>query len=520
MKIVTSSQMRELEQGAETRGVSTDRLMQNAGLAVAQRARNTLGEVRGEHVTIIIGPGNNGGDGLVTARHLTHWGARVHVYLCARRKEGDPLLEELRDLVVDIGEVAEAGENAAYVRALAMSSLVLDAVLGTGRSRPLEGAPRIALTLVQEAKQRRPQLRLLALDVPSGLDADTGAADPATPSADVTVTLGFPKVGLFTFPGVAMVGRLEIADIGIPEDLGQDVPLELATPELVRTLLPERPPGANKGTFGRVMVVAGSSQYIGAAYLACSGAIRAGAGLVTLATPRSLVPIIAAQVPEVTYLPLQESEWGVPEGTMSANSIIEAIQGYDALLIGCGLGQAPATAKMLRHVLKALPPDLEHRVVVDADGLNILAKTSNWWKEVPRDAVITPHPGEMSRLSGSSVEEIQGDRIASARDGASRWGKTVLLKGAYSVAAGTQGQVLLNPFANAVLATAGTGDVLAGMLASLLGQGLNPLDATAAAAYLHGAAGELVRERLGDAGATASDLLPCIPSAIRNLRSA
>jgi len=519
VKVVTVQQMHALEAECERGGVSTDRLMENAGLAVAEQARKLVGALKGEHIAVLAGPGNNGGDGLVAARHLNDWGARAHVFLCAPRKEGDPKLEQLRDLAVDIVELQGAGELQTLERALGSSALVIDAVLGTGRSRPLEGSIRAALELLQAAKRSRPSLQVLALDTPSGLDADTGACDPATPYADVTVTLGFPKVGLFNFPGAGRVGRLVTADIGIPAGLADAIQLDVASDAWVRSILPARPLNANKGTFGRVMVVAGSATYIGAAYLACAAAIRAGAGLVTLATPASLVPVIAAQLPEVTFLPLEEAEPGVMKGVESARQVHQALTGYNTLLAGCGVGLRPQTSEMVRHLLSSLPSSLSVRVVVDADGLNILAQSPNWWRRLSAEAVLTPHPGEMRRLADQSVEEIQAERLKAAREAAVRWRKTVLLKGAYSIIVMPEGQAVINPFANPALATAGTGDVLAGLVAGLLAQGLSTFHAAAAGAYLHGAAGEIVRDETGDMGAAASDLLPAIPRAIRRLRT-
>ena len=519
MKIVTIEQMRALEAQTEARGTSTDQLMENAGLAVAEKAREIMGgSLRGDHVTVLVGPGNNGGDGLVAARHLNDWGARLHVCLCAPRKEGDPRLEALRDYAVDVFELPEGGDSGPLSRALAASRLAIDALLGTGRARAIGGSIRVALEMLHRAKKSRPRFLVLALDVPSGLDADTGASDVATPNADVTVTLGYPKVGLFNFPGAGKVGRLEIVDIGIPEELAEGIDVELSTPAWVDSVLPGRPLSANKGAFGKVMVVAGSAEYVGAAYLACAGAVRVGAGLVTLATPRSLVPVIASMLPEVTYVPLEEEAWGVVRGADCAGQIHQAMPSYGTLLVGCGLGQRPQVSEMVRRLLQSVTTTLPPKVVVDADGLNILSRVPDWWQQLKTDTVVTPHPGEMWRLTERTVDEIQSDRLKAAREASATWRKTVLLKGAHSIAANPEGKVRTNPFANPGLATAGTGDVLAGVIAGLLAQGLSTFHAAAAGAYVHAAAGELLRAELGDAGMAASDLLPAIPKAIKSLR--
>jgi hydroxyethylthiazole kinase-like uncharacterized protein yjeF len=367
------------------------------------------------------------------------------------------------------------------------------------------------------AKKKRPKWRIIALDLPSGLNADSGAVDPATLYADYTITLGTPKPGLFNFPGAERVGKLTVADIGMPENLVGEATSEYLAGEQVRSILPERPLQANKGSFGRVLVVAGSMKYIGAAYLACSGAIRVGAGLVTLATTLTLQSILAAKLTEVTYLPLPESRPGVvsPE---AARLISQQLEGYNVLLLGCGLGQSQAAVRLVRSILLAKEPRELPALVLDADALNTLASVPDWWQHLTTDAILTPHPGEMARLTGMSVPEIQADRLGAAKKWAAEWHKTVVLKGAYTVVASPDGRSIINPVANPGLASAGSGDVLTGAIAGLVAQGLPLFEAAAGGVYLHGQAGELVRERLGDAGMIASDLLPELPVVIKNLK--
>jgi NAD(P)H-hydrate epimerase len=379
--------------------------------------------------------------------------------------------------------------------------------------RPLEGVFKQALEKATRAQQER-GVTIVAIDLPSGMDADTGDTDPACPRADITVTLGFPKLGLFNFPGAEKVGVLKIADIGIPEALAEYITTELITKQWAQAVLPKRPRNANKGSFGRVLVAAGSLNYIGAAYLACQGAQRTGAGLVTLATAASLQPILAAKLTEVTYLPLPESQPGFI--SVEAGDIITRQTGqYDVLLMGCGLGQAPATVELVSSLIleKELPLP-----VLDADAINILPKIPEWWQWLTDDAILTPHPGEMARLCGLSIDEIQNDRLGITRQFAAEWHQTIVLKGAYTVIATTDGRCRMSPFANPGLASAGTGDVLAGVIAGLVAQGLTPFDAAALGVYLHGRAGEMAKEKLGDAGMIASDLLPELPLAIKQLK--
>ena len=515
IKIVTSQQMRLIEERSEEAGVSTDTLMERAGAEVACRAEGLLGE--GTAATVLVGPGNNGGDGLVAARYLCRPGREVSAYVCTQRRTPDPKLE----LAAEAGvRVIRAGEDEGLVRLdglLDSAGLVVDAVLGTGRSRAIEGSLEAILRKLAEARARRPEMRLVAVDVPTGLDADTGSADPACIAADLTVALGFPKVGLLTPSGSDSVGEMDVADIGLPGGLADDVDAELMTDAWAGDRLPRRPPAAHKGTFGRTLILAGSRNYVGAAYLAAMGAYRAGAGLVTLAIPESLRTPLAAAAPEPTYLLLPESGPGVVSSD-AAPLVLEAIAKYDALLIGCGLGRAHLTRSLVEAVLyseRELPP-----TVVDADGLNTLSLATSddmpWWELFPGPAVLTPHQGEMARLAGDSLSK-SGERIGAARESAAKWNKVTVLKGAHTVVASPGGGVMVSPFANPGLATAGTGDVLAGVVSGLLSQGLSLQTAASLGVYLHGAAGERVRRELGESGMVASDLLPELPRVIKDL---
>ncbi len=515
MKIVTAEEMRRIEERCVRQGVPLDTLMEKAGLAVAQKAREYLGDVRGLPVLALIGPGNNGGDGLVATRHLNDWGADVVAYLALPRRGDDPKLTLLSDLGVPVVSAEEDDSFELLDGLLARARLVIDAMLGTGRSRPIEGPLAEVLSRLLEARAQGSRLRLMAVDLPTGLNADTGEADPLCPAVDVTVALGYPKVGHFAFPGAERAGQLEVVDIGILPSLDDDVLQELITPERVRDALPRRPQNAHKGTFGKVLVIAGSRRYIGAAYLACQGAARAGAGLVTLAAPESLLPIFAAKLTETTFLPLPERD-----GAMSPEAselVLSEAQGYQALLAGCGLGQSPDVSAFLRQTLLTYryngPP-----LVLDADALNILSRVPEWWKQLRAEAVVTPHPGEMSRLTGADSAQVNADRLNTTRESAAQWGRVVALKGAYTAVGSPDGRVMVSPFANPGLASAGTGDVLAGAIGGLMAQGLSPFDAAACGVYLHGAAGESVRTELGESGMMATDLLPQLPRAIKRLR--
>lgn len=515
--------MQAIEARSERVGVSTDSLMERAGLTVARVARRMAGPLTGVPIVILVGPGNNGADGLVAARHLRRWGARTTAYLCRDRPAADPKLAAATDAGVAIATVSDDPRLARLRALLGSAHLVIDAVLGAGRLRPIGGVIEDTLAELARAVSGGASVRLrypqvLALDLPSGLDADSANVDPATVVADITVALGYPKRGHLDFPGAAYVGRMEVADIGIPPGLDDDVRVSLLTESWARTALPPRPLESHKGTFGRAMAVVGSRDFLGAASLAGVAAARAGAGLVTIAIPESLVSSVAPSAIEPTFLPLPESRRGVVSDD-AADAILDALPAYSALLIGCGLGQATETARMVERLLLSgadLPP-----TVVDADGLNALARLERWEGRWADDAILTPHPGEMARLTAPMASQMAtpaANRLDTAVDAAARWGKTVVLKGAHTVVANADGAAYVSPFANPALATAGTGDVLSGAILGLLSQGVSLRRAAALGVYLHGAAGESARGRLGDAGMIATDLPAELPTVISGLR--
>jgi hydroxyethylthiazole kinase-like uncharacterized protein yjeF len=516
VKVVTVNEMRSIEEACAATGRPPDVLMENAGKAVAEQVRDIVGTVDGQGILLLIGPGNNGGDGLVSARYLHDWGASVSVYLLSNRPDDDPNLKLVREREITCVQASRDEDLATLGEMLSEASVVVDAIFGTGRSRPLAGIFREALEAVNRERISRPNLRLFALDLPSGLDADTGLADVACLHVDNTITLGFPKAGLFNTSEAAKAGRITTVDIGIPDGLADEVSVELITDDWARSVLPKRPLLANKGSFGRVLVVAGSERYIGAAYLACSGAMRVGAGLVTLATTPTVQSIVASALTEATYLPLPEAHRGIfsPE---AAGILHEELGSYGVLLMGCGLGQNPTTVEFIRKALFG-QNTAQLPLVLDADALNILAGVPNWWQQLPDDAILTPHPGEMSRLAGVTIDEVQSDRIGTARRAAREWQKTVILKGAYSVVAASDGRCMVSAIANPGLASAGTGDVLAGAIAGLRVQGLSSAESAACGVYLHGQAGENVKARLGDTGMVASDLLLTLPLVIKQLK--
>lgn len=515
MKIVNTTQMRQAEADCVARGISMASLMENAGRAVAGEVRRILRDVSGESVLVMVGPGNNGGDGLVCARYLFGWGARVTVWLAGERPADDPNLELVKERSINIIRAGEDADMARFEASILSDGVVIDALFGTGKLRPLGGVFAQALGRVARARRERPGIRIIALDLPSGLDADTGAADDVGLYADHTITLAFPKLGLFNLPGAERAGEISVVDIGIPDEVVLAATAELITRSWAKGTLPARPLLANKGSFGRVLVVAGSINYPGAAYLAGGGAVRVGAGLVTLAIPRSLLPVLATKLTEVTYLPLAETEDGTVAAP-AAKEIMPQLDKYQALLIGCGLGQNHSVSLLVKSLLERRKES--PGTVIDADGLNALAGIPKWWQEFNQEAVLTPHPGEMARLAGMTVDEIQRNRVDISRAMASEWHKVIVLKGAYTVISAPSGKCRVSALANAGLASAGTGDVLAGTISGLIAQGLGLFEAACLGVYLHGTAGEMVKGELGDAGMVASDLLGVLPKAIKELK--
>src|SRR5688572_2320325 len=510
MKLVTADQMRAIEAAAFASGVTQTDLMETAGRAVAQAVRDRLGGARAQRILVLVGGGNNGGDGLVAARYLHDEGADVRVYLLAPRSDSDANFAAVQHRDIEI--VSLTAEDAAQTIAqdLVRTDAVIDAILGIGAARPLEGA--VAATMDALAHRR---CLLFAVDTPTGVNADTGEVDPHAAMTDLTLALGYSKLGLNLLPGSAHAGEVEVLDIGLDPVLGADIDVEMTTADWARQVLPERPLVSNKGTFGRVLVVAGSENYVGAATLSCLGALRAGAGLVTVASRSIVRAAVASQLPEVTFLPLPED--GNDIAGNAGDTVLQALPAYDVLLIGPGLGQSRGAQALVRGLLTA-PAIADVPVVADADALNALAKVPSWHEHLACRAVLTPHPGELSRLAHSTIRDIQGDRLDTARDCASSWGQVLVLKGAQTVVADRTGAALISPFANAALATAGTGDVLAGCIAGLQAQGVQPFLAAGLGVYLHGASGELYADDFGPSGLLASELGAGIAMAAASLR--
>lgn len=591
MKLLDAEKMRELEKRADASGNSFARMMERAGTLTAS-AMMERWPVLDRRVLVLVGPGNNGGDGLVCARVLQEAGAHVFLYLWKREPSDEDVNWRLcRERGIEFARVEGDGGLARLKKEVAESDFVVDAFLGTGVTRPISGLLKEILEVVKEELTRRdvdgerrgegewekgttglvaPALRptgsrtanadpggrslgsvhsptpvVVAVDLPSGLNPDNGALDPAAVPADLTVTFAFPKQGQYAFPGAGAVGDLVIADIGIKREWANDISIDVATPGAVRARLPARPRDSNKGTFGKAMLACGSLEFTGAPRLAAAAAGRVGAGLVTLATPRTIYPIVSASLNEATYLPLPDA--GGAWSPLAVDPLVEHLRVYQALLVGCGFGRARSTRQFVARLFglgraarqknqRARADTLLPPLVIDADALNALADLKEWWKtrRITTPPVLTPHPGEMARLVGSTVQAVQEDRAGFATRYAKEWNAIVVLKGAFTVIAAPDGKAWLVPFATPALATAGTGDVLAGAIVGLLAQKRaaslksgrvgaeaamqDALDAALVGAYIHALAGEIAGGEIGAAGVVAGDLVPRLPEAIRRVR--
>jgi len=502
MKIVTPEEMGDIEAQSMVRGVSNADLLHNAGIGIADAITAKFGTPSGMNILVLIGSGNNGTDGLIVARHLSNSGGNVTALLFTNRLS-DEWINDAVESGVDVIAISKIDNTREYFRGLVSSThLLIDAILGTGVSRRLSDPFTTYLSYVKEFVSK--EARIVAVDTPTGLDPKTGSVDPHTLIPDVTMALGFPKTGNFTYPGSVSSGQVNVIDIGIPKGIGSELKTNLMHREYICSLIPKRPLDANKGTFGKTMIVGGSDRYRGAPALAARAASKVGVGLVTCSAPRSVADSVNQQIPECTLIPLNEKTYELEDGWLSARLILDSMESYSSMLVGCGLGLSRQTRILVDSLLLSssnLPP-----LVVDADALNILSGFSGWWERLQENAVLTPHPGEMSKLTGLSTTSIQSDRLEISRTYAQKWNKVVVLKGANTIISTPNGTSWVNDASNPAMASAGTGDVLAGIIAGFIAQGMTLEDASVLGVYLHSVSGQIVSERNGYPSALASEI--------------
>jgi hydroxyethylthiazole kinase-like uncharacterized protein yjeF len=515
MIVVSAEEMRRIDLlTIQEYGVPSLTLMERAGEAVTEAILDRFPQAVNKGALIVAGKGNNGGDGLVIARLLTKKRIPCEVVLLAKRDELSPdAAHNLRAYLKLKGKVAESTSDDLGILSEAMSQkgLLVDAILGTGVKNEIRGFYAEAITLMNASG-----IPIVAVDTPSGLDTETGAPLGVSIQAEMTVTLGYPKIGQVIYPGIDYCGDLVVADIGIdPRATDQVRPqTELLEREDVKWLVPIRPADTHKGSYGHLLVLAGSRGKTGAAILACRAAMRAGAGLVTLAAPRSLNNILAGSLVEVMTEPRKENaaEEMEPPNDEEWRGLLER---KNAVLFGPGIGVTDSTRSILRWLLR----NLDLPWVIDADGLNNLSLELDRLRSAKTPPLLTPHPGEMARLVGKEVGAVSRDRAGCARAFAVEHRCHVVLKGARTIIATPCGKVFINPTGNPGMASGGTGDVLAGMLAALLGQRLYPEDAMKLGVYLHGFVGDRVAAETGEIGLIASDIIEGLPAGLKSLRA-
>jgi ADP-dependent NAD(P)H-hydrate dehydratase / NAD(P)H-hydrate epimerase len=503
LPILTAAGTRALDRETEARGTSTVVLMERAGLAVARAALDLAGGGYGRRAVVACGKGNNGGDGLVAARHLRRWGMVAEAFLMDQGLR-EPAASNL-EAAERAGIAVRPFEPAALRRSLQRADVAVDALFGIGFRGVAEGPYAAAIDLLNGAGPP-----VVAVDIPSGVEGDTGAVRGPAVAADVTVTFGAPKLGTTLFPGAASAGVVEVADIGFPGDL-LVAEVGLLEARDVGAVWPARDPETHKRRSGVVLAVAGSRRMTGAPRLVAAGASRAGAGLVTVAAPEGAVATIQASLDEATFLPMPEGREG-SASEASWDALAPRLEGFDAVAVGPGLSMDGETPALVRRLVRESPVPL----VIDADAINAFAGRAGELARRAAPAVLTPHAGEFARLFDMPAAELADDRVGLVRKAAAETGCVVLLKGSRSVIASPEGEVAINPTGTSVLATGGTGDVLTGIVAALLARGVPPFAAATAGAYVHGTAGRLAGARTGE-GTVAGEVARAVPEAVRRL---
>jgi len=518
MKVLTAAQMVEIDrQAIEELELPGRVLMENAGRSVAEAIAARVPELTPTHsrgkrpvVVVVAGKGNNGGDALVAARHLQNRGAEVRAFILAERGRLPPAPAANAAVLEGVGSPVEYLPDGADLErlsaALSEAEIVIDGLLGIGIKGAVRGYYGEAIELINRAGKM-----VVAVDLPSGLEADSGRVEGPCVKADLTVTMALPKLGLLLYPGRAYVGELAIAEVGYPRVIldSYSSKMELIDRELVARLLPPRRPDSHKGTYGKVFVVAGSRGYTGAAALAAESALRAGAGLVTLGIPASLNPILEEKLTEVITHPLPDSD-----GSLAYEALEEVesfLKTQDALALGPGLSRSPETARLVQELVRRLSLP----TVIDADGINNLSDDPAILKRAQAPLILTPHPGELSRLIEKSIKEIERDRVGTAREVAAEFEVILVLKGVPTVIALPSGFTYINSTGNSGLASGGSGDVLTGLIGGFLGQGLKPEEAAVCGVYLHGLIADRLREEKGERGMIAGDLVEKMPEVLR-----
>ncbi len=510
VKYVSVAEMIAIEKEADASGHTYAQMMEYAGLGLADAVLEYFDQLANEGVLGLVGSGNNGGDTLVALARLSELGWKASAYIVRQRPANDPLIVRLREAGGKIYDIEGDTGFQLLAELLDEHAICMDGVLGTGIRLPLRGQVAEVLAFTRRTLEDKEGSIIVAVDCPSGVDCDTGESAAECIPADITVTMAAIKRGLLMFPAAELVGEIRLVGIGLDKmdaypGAWQIVKRFVPEAGWVRGHLPERPLSAHKGTFGTALVVAGSENYTGAALLAGEAAYRIGAGLVTLAVPHPLHAALAGFLPEATWITLPHADGVIAKE--AADIVLNNLERVTGILIGPGFGQQDTTLGFLEGIFPGrgfrLPP-----AVIDADGLKLLARMEAWEHRLEPETILTPHPGEMSVLTGLAVEEIQSARVETAERFAREWGHVVVLKGAFSVIAAPDGRTAVLPIASPGLARAGTGDVLAGIIVGLRAQGMDAFDASVTGGWIHAEAGLHAAEALGSpATVLAGDVL-------------
>ena len=507
MKVSSVAEMRALDRKAiEGFGISEDLLMENAGEAAFRALEREVGAA-GKRIMLICGGGNNGGDGFVMARRLHAAGTEVKVFVVGddRRLGGSAQKNRgiLSRLPIRVETLQEVGP---LVPDLATCDVIVDALLGTGLSRPVTGLQSKVIERINSAGKT-----VLSLDIPSGVHGDTGAVMGTAVRADLTVTFGLPKRGNLLWPGFGLCGLQYVSPLSFPPSMIEAAGLQVCVN--VPLPLPRRDPQGHKGTFGDTLFIAGAGSYFGAPYLAAMSFLKAGGGYARLAAPASMTPFLANRGPEVVFVPQKETSAG-SIAVANTNALLELSQGVDFVVLGPGLSLDSESQQLARE----LAAGVDKPMLIDGDGITALCKEPSIFASRRAPTILTPHSGEMARLTGKSVSEVEADRITIVQKTAARLGAFIVLKGAHSLIATPGEQVFVNLSGNSGMATPGSGDVLAGVIAAMAGLALDLPEAARMAVFVHGLAGDLVAADSGADGLVASDILGMLPAAMQRAR--
>lgn len=514
MWVVTPMQMREIDSYTiKSMGIPGIVLMENAAVRMTEEILKDYGSVVNRNIFLFAGKGNNGGDAFAVARHLCNGGANAVVFVLAAKKDitGDARtnLDILEKMGVETVEVLDSSKLGDISARLDGAHLVVDGIFGTGLKGGIKGFISDVVKLINE--KNKP---VIAVDIPSGVNGETGEAGEECIKAYKTVTFGFPKFGHFLHPGCDFVGELITVDISIPSGVicNFDIKSSALEGETISKLIPKRNRNSNKGDYGRTLVITGSQGMTGAGCLAGTAALRSGTGLLYLGVPRTLASIYESNLVEGITIALEDEDTGSLTGACIPE-ILKLLEKMDAVAIGPGLSAKESVKDVVTDVIENCRVPL----VVDADGLNLISKDLSVLTRSKAPIVLTPHPGEMARLMGIGISEVQSSRVNTARGFSQKWGVVTVLKGSRTIVAAPDGRVFINLTGNSGMATGGTGDVLTGIIASLIGQGSNPVDAAVVGVYLHGLCGDRAANKKGEYGLIAGDLARELPYAIKSL---